>query len=316
MKKISCKKLINVKDILQLEPKDSIFWHFGYDGKLYIMRQSNTPAPLQSNIASFPNPHAESNYSVAIIDIDWHNNAILKSEIIDLESIPINASMIRPIEDGLMVVGYRSFYNHELNKGEDNAYVFTPQGKLKYSMCLGDGISKLITYQDRIIVGYMDEGIFGNYGWGDSEENTPLGQAGIVVYSSLGEKIWEEPGEVDIVDVYDLSYGENDSFYYYIYPSFECIKVDKEYNQIIYTTTTEGCDDFSYIPQKNEFIYSDDYTQTEKYYLAKINGESIIEDDEVIFIDEDNNTLDVGILSSANGLTLFDASGNIYLPTK
>lgn len=51
--------------------------------------------------------------------------------------------------------------------GEENARLLAPDGVLVRRLCLGDGIGHLQCDTDGDIwVGYYDEGIFGNYGWG------------------------------------------------------------------------------------------------------------------------------------------------------
>ena len=54
----------------------------------------------------------------------------------------------------------------DVRNAKDNAFVYGPDGRLRRSFTLGDGIQHVQTLPDgQIWVGYFDEGIFGNIGW-------------------------------------------------------------------------------------------------------------------------------------------------------
>jgi hypothetical protein len=59
---------------------------------------------------------------------------------------------------------------------------------------LGDGIGYVqATSSGQVWVGYFDEGIYGNYGWGQADTEAPVGAAGIVRFSAALAPTWRYP---------------------------------------------------------------------------------------------------------------------------
>ena len=59
---------------------------------------------------------------------------------------------------------------------------------------LGDGIGHVLaTSTGQVWVGYFDEGIYGNYGWGRTDSEEPVGAYGIVRFSPDLEPDWHYP---------------------------------------------------------------------------------------------------------------------------
>lgn len=85
-----------------------------------------------------------------------------------------------------LVVGART-------EGGPNARIITPDGELKERFMLGDGIEHVATdTEDRIWVGWFDEGVFGNEDWIMEEREWPPSSNGMARFSSNGELI-DEP---------------------------------------------------------------------------------------------------------------------------
>jgi len=78
--------------------------------------------------------------------------------------------------------------------GKDNAVRLSADGAVEARFCLGDGISDLqCDTVGGVWVGYFDEGIFGNYGWGrDGRE--PIGSPGLVRFNTDGQVEWRYEG--------------------------------------------------------------------------------------------------------------------------
>jgi len=180
------------------------------------------------------------------------------AEIIELEPHEIAHPQVQVFSNGdIILVGSRA--NWTPDGGEHNAVIFDKNGKIIRSGCLGDGISQVkVDAYDRIWVGYFDEGVLGNYGWGEfdnsaTEERTirdeadavsdaPIGEAGLVAFSHDLQKIWEWPDtELDaryqgvgvrtsILDVYALNVGPNELLisYYCDFPLFSINLSDRE----------------------------------------------------------------------------------------
>ncbi|MDR1238000.1 MAG: hypothetical protein LBK28_07145 [Propionibacteriaceae bacterium] len=115
--------------------------------------------------------------------------------------------MVQPIPGGIIAIGSRCHLREDAP--ELNAEVYDTNGQLLRAGCFGDGIELArATQTGNVWVGYSDEGVYGNYGWGGTgrSRNTgkyvePLGHAGAVLWSaSTFEKLWEATEIVD--DVY------------------------------------------------------------------------------------------------------------------
>ena len=307
MKSLQLSKIICMKDVVPFDEEVFLSAHIGYDEKLYILRQTKAPEPLKNQIASFPNPHADSDYTVYVVDVDWENGGIIKTELITLEHTDCNFSFVKPLGENIIVVGARCFYNRDEQKGEDNAFVFDCNGKLLYKMCLGDGISRILTFSDhRIVTGYFDEGVFGNYGW-----DNPIGSSGIVVWDQHGNVLWENPDE-DIDDIYDMSYGTDGSFWYYAYMDFDLINVSKTYQKTIFRTDTKGC--YYMIPdqEKDLVMFDGGYDDREHLFTGKLLSDRVSKKEEVRFL-FNNDVVSVSwIENTPERMIIFDKNANIY----
>ncbi|MBS1806098.1 MAG: hypothetical protein JST28_22370 [Acidobacteria bacterium] len=120
---------------------------------------------------------------------------------------------------------------HKSNDGsvELNAWVFGPDGEVKKQFCLGDGIEHIaIDPKSHIWAGYSDEGVYGNYGWGTTSENLPVGASGLVCFDNDGQRLWEyEPpdGLDNISDCYVLNCAE-DVVWLCTYTDFPIVCID------------------------------------------------------------------------------------------
>lgn len=120
--------------------------------------------------------------------------------------LPANPS-VHALPDGeLLVVGARA-----ARRGGDpqhNAVVFGSDGRIARSACLGDGINRVVTTASgQIWVGYFDEGVFGNFGWGDGGASTPIGAPGWNRFANDLQLAWShpDPEEGEIVDCYAMT---------------------------------------------------------------------------------------------------------------
>ena len=96
--------------------------------------------------------------------------------------VPVAPAFVQPLPDGGYLVA-RSRCAWTPKGPEKNAVVVDSTGRVVRRGTLGDGIAHLQADRDgRIWVGYFDEGIAGNLGWGfDGPE--PLGASGLVRWS-------------------------------------------------------------------------------------------------------------------------------------
>lgn len=108
--------------------------------------------------------------------------------------------------DELLVLGARASYGG--GDPEHNAVIYGADGKAARSACLGDGIShSSVTAAGAIWVGYFDEGVFGNLGWGGGGSSHPIGAPGWNRFAPSLQLTWShpEPEEGEIADCYALT---------------------------------------------------------------------------------------------------------------
>src|SRR5262249_22084105 len=143
-------------------------------------------------------------------------------QTIDLPELDLTFPLVDIFPDGkVLVVGprcaWRGHENYDLN-----GVIFDPRTAKVSRILLGDGInSAYVDALGRIWVAYADEGIFGNFGWGNPGP-TPVGAAGLVCFSEAGEKIWEYPADANcaIDDCYALNVSGSEValFFYTDFP--------------------------------------------------------------------------------------------------
>jgi hypothetical protein len=77
-------------------------------------------------------------------------------------------------------------------------------------------------------VGYFDEGVYGNFGWGDRETSAPMGASGLVRFSPDLQPDWHYPSHVDtwgaISDCYALNVDDETVWTCY-YTGFPIVRV-------------------------------------------------------------------------------------------
>jgi hypothetical protein len=84
----------------------------------------------------------------------------------------------------ILLVGARSWWRSD---GPDrNAVIYGADGRVLAEETLGDGIEHVLADgTGHIWVGYFDEGVFGNYGWGRPGSPEPLGACGLTGFPQI-----------------------------------------------------------------------------------------------------------------------------------
>ncbi len=98
-----------------------------------------------------------------------------------------------------------------------------------------------------IWVGYFDEGVYGNYGWGGAGDAAPVGASGLVCFDARGQKESEYcpvPGLDVISDVYALNVFGDEAWAYY-YTDFPLVRIASDRKVTVWTTDTTGARAFA-----------------------------------------------------------------------
>ena len=134
----------------------------------------------QPGWATFPKPRAEHAYTAAVVRVSGSD-----ADRTALDGVTTTFPKIQPLPDGeILLVGTRAERrpdgSHDLN-----ASVLGLDGMRRREFLLGDGIEDVQTTADgRIWVSYFDEGVFGNFGWGEPGGPAPIGSSGLVRWLS------------------------------------------------------------------------------------------------------------------------------------
>lgn len=152
----------------------------------------------------------------------------------------IQHPIVQPLPDGrVLVVGARCKWSPD---GVDpNALVFDQAGQVVASAVFGDGIQHVATTPSgQTWVGYFDEGILGNLGWGFEPGPAPIGAHGLVRFDENLDLAWEYPDDTpfDVIeDCYALNVAGEVVWACY-YGDFPVVRIDA--GQVAGWTTVEA----------------------------------------------------------------------------
>jgi hypothetical protein len=105
---------------------------------------------------------------------------------------------VQPMPGGrFLVAGARCQWHRD--GPNRNAVLYDTGGQPISEHVLGDGIRHVLaTSTGQVWAGYFDEGIYGNYGWGQADTPEPVGAYGIVRFSNQLEPAWHYPKYTEI----------------------------------------------------------------------------------------------------------------------
>jgi len=180
-----------------------------------------TSVTVHASGASFPDAQA---VRPAAARITVQSPSLVKA--VRIAEMPLAHATAQPLPgDRLLVVGARCRWRPE---GPDrNALVYGREGAVVAEYTFGDGVEDVhTTPSGKAWVGYFDEGVFGNYGWGDPGPE-PLGARGLARFGLGGEVDWRFPsGEAaPIDDCYALNVTGETAWACY-YSEFPVVKVE------------------------------------------------------------------------------------------
>jgi hypothetical protein len=166
--------------------------------------------------------------------------SLAPEHLVIAEDLPVAHPLVQPLPDGeFPVVGASCSWRRE--GPERNALLVGSDGTIKRTGTLGDGIEHMLVDDNgEIWIGYFDEGIVGNLGWG-SPGPEPLGSPGLVRWSLQFEKIWEYQAVDDywLDDCYALNVGP-DRTWACPYANFPIMQIDTERTAVHRTTGVSG----------------------------------------------------------------------------
>lgn len=189
--------------------------------------------------ASFPRTRPSAEPTVALAAYT-DSNSVVASTVVVVPALPVAYPHLQQLPDGsFLVVGARCSWTDA--GPEQNAMVIGHDGRIIRRGCLGDGLQHVQVAEDGTIwTGYFDEGVFGDFGWGDPDGPDPLGAAGIVAWSSAFQKTWElDPTEGLVADCYALNVAP-DGVWACTYTDFPVVRIADGHVQVHDTRDVSG----------------------------------------------------------------------------
>ncbi len=175
--------------------------------------------------------------------------------------------ILRVTSDGNFIIVNTRCRRVSDTKIERNALIYDNAGRVLNSFTLGDGITDVVPLENSLLVGYFDEGVFGNYGW-----DTPIGKSGLVTFDLNGNILTEYSAfskNEYIYDVYCMNkVSDNDVWMYFYGPENYLFKLN-ELKRIKYVLRyVSGIHGFSIY--ENTILTTSGYERSNRYYLGNI----------------------------------------------
>jgi hypothetical protein len=228
-------------------------------------------------------------------------------ETIDLPELDVTFPLVDIFPDGkILVVGSRcEWRDHE--DYDLNGVVFDPKTAKVSRILLGDGInSAYVDALGRIWVAYYDEGILGNFGWGNPGP-PPIGSPGLVCFSELGEKVWEYPEAYAIADCYASNVSGTEAAIFF-YTDFPICRISSDFKLESWATNLRGCHQFAIT--ETAALFAGRYRDPpDVAYLGRFETGRFVDTRQVGLLLPDGSSLPKGqLLGRGKHLYFFDAA--------
>lgn len=303
MRNINLEKFIDIKELLKthnLSLDSVVDINIGCDHKVYLLFNHHIPERIRG---MFVDTKSNSEYSLIVLTVDWNNGEMLDEQYYKLGTFKMNYHYVQPIGENFLLLGARAYNTQP--EPEKNATVVSKDGTVLKEMCLGDGIQNCIVTEDkRIITGYFDEGVFGNYGWDE-----PIGSCGLIVWDENGQSIWK--ANYPIYDCYAMNVDDRGNLWFYYYDEFALVKTNFE-NDVVYQTEIEGAQSFLLTEDAEHILFDGGYNKHSEFRSAKIDTEQIADYQKTDFVYEEKSLLLQHYIFRGSRAVLVDNKGRLF----
>lgn len=198
------------------------------------------------------------------------------SHVTELPELDLTFPVVDVFPDGrILVAGPRCEWRGQGNFDLNGVIIQPGTGKIT-RILLGDGISAMqIDDLGRIWVGYFDEGVLGNFGWGRRDAPAQVGAAGLVCFTDAGEKLWEFPADSSypILDCYALNVSGAEASIFF-YTDFPLCRIGADFYCDFRTTGLAGCHALAI--SETEALLSGQYRDPpDAAYLGKLSADRL-----------------------------------------
>ncbi len=259
---------------------DLVYLGTSFDGNLVVATSTGslTAAYAKRSVspggASFPHSVASEPFTLEVGV--WRPDGSRQQVVID--DMPVAFPRVQPLPaGGLLVVGARALLIDGV--AEHNALIVDENGTIGATFCIGDGVQWLqVTPSGQVWVGYSDEGVYGNLGWGFSRGHTPLGSGGLVRWSLAGERLYEieRPAGLGPIDDCYAMCADGETVWACYYCDFPVVRVDQDGSTIGWLNDTTGADLIAVHERRVALIGGYDKGLFDRLVLGEL-GDSIVE---------------------------------------
>jgi len=228
---------------------------------------------------------------------------------IQIKDERFNIHDVQPLPGGeLLLVCGRSQYRAP-GDFDRNGRVYGLDGKLAGELLLGDGIAAVQTTDSGLIwTSFFDEGVFGNYGW-----NQPVGGAGLVAWSSGGERVYEfsPGGGLDsIIDCYALNVESDSTTWLYYYTEFPLVLLRDRRIEAHWDMPIRGSGAFAVSPKLA--LFSGGYKEKDTCHLFELEPGRVCAVEDFHLADEAGDKLVPERVIGRGGALHFLRAGRVY----
>jgi hypothetical protein len=195
----------------------------GTDSSLYAVVSNTHEARTEQRgrlVISKTRLSAPADYNV----LCWREGRI---DCVTIRDVSVVVSLVQPMPNGILLVGSRCRWSPQ--GAELNGVVADRSGHIVQEMTLGDGIEDVrVTPSGTIWISYFDEGVCGNFGWGNPGPE-PIGRSGLVAFTPQGD-IWfsYNPSAAhtdEVTDVYAMNVASTGEVWGYFYTDFPIVRI-------------------------------------------------------------------------------------------
>lgn len=186
-----------------------------------------------------------------------------------IEGERFNVHEVQPLGgDELLLICARSRFRSPQDF-DLNGRVYSSDGRFLRGMLLGDGVqSAQATQLSELWAAYFDEGVLGNFGW-----TRPVGAAGLVAFSGLGEMLYEyaPPAGLDaITDCYALNVATDDDVWCCYYTGFPIVHLHQRRIANWWLSPVQGATAFAIGNDQRHALFAGSYKSRQSLFLVHL----------------------------------------------
>ncbi|TQV72461.1 hypothetical protein [Denitrobaculum tricleocarpae] len=243
---------------------------------LYIETKAESLVHRQTEsdgFAVFPVPDMGAAFRYRLVTTGGEN-----SREIDFPPFEFAFPMVDVFADGsAAIVGSRCRWRSKDDYDVNGMIVDRATGQ-EIRFLAGDGVQDIgVDGSDRLWISYFDEGVYGNFGWGNLDPNgertpAPVGASGLNCFDRRGDIVWQHDQEQQFIDDCYALNVTRDVTHFYFYSDFDLGHVSSDFTALYRKTDIRGAHAFAISPDR--VLFSGQYDDPpDRVYLLSLQGD-------------------------------------------